>query len=61
MTFATVFYENVLEGERLGDALATARQQILYNGPTWGAYQHSGQVAARLVRVDEKAAKRAMR
>jgi len=38
VTFAKVFYENVLQGERLGDALATARQQILDNGPTWGAY-----------------------
>jgi CHAT domain-containing protein len=60
VTFATVFYENVLQGERLGDALATARQQILDDGPTWGAYQHYGQVAARLVRLDEKAAKRAV-
>jgi hypothetical protein len=59
VTFATVFYENVLAGERLGDALSTARQQILDYGPTWGAYQHYGQVAARLVRLDEKAAKRA--
>jgi len=61
VTFATVFYENVLKGERLGDALATARQQILDDGPTWGAYQHYGQVAARMVRLDEKAAKRAVR
>jgi CHAT domain-containing protein len=60
VTFATVFYENVLEGERLGDALATARQRILDDGPSWGAYQHYGQVAARLVRLDEKTGKRAV-
>jgi hypothetical protein len=60
VTFATVFYENVLQGERLGDALAMARQQILDDGPSWGAYQHYEQVAARLVRLDEKAAKRAV-
>ncbi|HZO55883.1 MAG TPA: CHAT domain-containing protein [Bryobacteraceae bacterium] len=60
VTFAAAFYENVLQGERLGDALATARQQILDDGPTWGAYQHYGQVAARLVRLDEKAGTRAV-
>jgi CHAT domain-containing protein len=61
VTFATVFYENVLEGERLGEALSAARQQILDQGPTWGAYQHYGQVAARLVRLDEKTGNRAAR
>jgi pimeloyl-ACP methyl ester carboxylesterase len=61
VTFATVFYENVLEGERLGEALSAARQQILDQGPTWGAYQHYGQVAARLVRLDEKTGNRATR
>jgi CHAT domain-containing protein len=60
-TFAEVFYENVLQGEPLGDALSTARQRIADQGPTWGAYQHYGQVAARLVRPDEKAAKDAGR
>lgn len=61
VTFATVFYENVLQGERLGDALSTARQRILDNGSTWGAYQHYGQVAARLVRLEEKTGKGAVR
>jgi pimeloyl-ACP methyl ester carboxylesterase len=61
VTFATVFYEKVLEGERLGDALSTARQTILDHGPTWGAYQHYGQVATRLVRLEEKTGKGAVR
>jgi CHAT domain len=57
VTFATVFYERVLHGEPLGDALSAARQRTLEQGPTWGAYQHYGQVAARLVRPDERAGK----
>jgi CHAT domain-containing protein len=61
VTFATIFYEHVLQGERLGHALSTARQRILDNGATWGAYQHYGQVAARLVRPDENTGKDAGR
>jgi CHAT domain-containing protein len=60
-TFAQIFYENVLQGEPLGDALSSSRQQILDHGPTWGAYQHYGQVTARLVRPDEKAGNDAVR
>jgi len=47
--FATVFYQEALAGETLGDSLSTARKEILDNGPTWGAYQHYGQVNARLI------------
>jgi pimeloyl-ACP methyl ester carboxylesterase len=61
VTFATTFYESVLQGEPLGGALSAARQQILEQGPTWGAYQHYGQVAARLLRPDEKTGKSAVR
>jgi CHAT domain-containing protein len=61
VTFATTFYESVLQGEPLGGALSAARQQILEQGPSWGAYQHYGQVAARLVRPGEKTGKSAVR
>jgi CHAT domain len=61
VTFAKAFYERVLRGEPLGDALSTARQQIQDQGPTWGAYQHYGQVTSRLVRPDDKAGKNAVR
>jgi pimeloyl-ACP methyl ester carboxylesterase len=47
--FARVFYEKALTGETLGDALSEARRSILYDGSTWGAYQHYGQVNAKLV------------
>ena len=52
--FATTFYEETLKGETLGEALARAREQILSEGSTWGAYQHYGQVDARLVTQDVK-------
>jgi pimeloyl-ACP methyl ester carboxylesterase len=48
-TFAGVFYESILQGDTLGAALAAARQEILHDGSTWGAYQHYGQVEDRLV------------
>jgi hypothetical protein len=54
VTFATTFYEETLKGETLGEALARAREQILSEGSTWGAYQHYGQVDARLVTQDVK-------
>ena len=47
--FASVFYQNAIAGETLGDSLAAARQRIMGQGSTWGAYQHYGQVNARLV------------
>jgi hypothetical protein len=47
--FATVFYENALAGETLGDSVAEARKQILGQGSTWGAYQHYGQVNGKLL------------
>jgi hypothetical protein len=47
--FASVFYQNALAGETLGDSLAAARNAIKRQGSTWGAYQHYGQVNARLV------------
>lgn len=48
-TFAEVFYEKVLKGDSLGDALSEARKAIFHLGSTWGAYQHYGQSTARLV------------
>jgi hypothetical protein len=48
-TFATEFYKRVLRGAFLSDALAEAREAIMEEGPTWGAYQHYGQSTARLV------------
>jgi len=47
--FASVFYENALRGEILGESLSLARKKIIGQGSTWGAYQHYGQVNARLV------------
>jgi CHAT domain-containing protein len=49
-SFARIFYETILQGDTLGSALAAARQEILHDGSTWGAYQHYGQVDDRLVR-----------
>jgi CHAT domain-containing protein len=48
-TFATAFYRRALRGAFLSDALAEAREAIMQEGPTWGAYQHYGQSTARLV------------
>jgi hypothetical protein len=50
-TFAAEFYDSILHGETLGTALAAARQKILHDGSTWGAYQHYGQVDDQLVRA----------
>jgi hypothetical protein len=47
--FAKTFYAQALQGETLGDSLAAARQAILHQGSTWGAYQHYGEVNARVV------------
>ncbi len=49
VTFAATFYEEALTGKTLGEALSTARGEILHEGSTWGAYQHYGQVDATLV------------
>lgn len=46
---ARVFYDRVMSGKLLGDALADARRSIFNAGSTWGAYQHYGQSTARLV------------
>jgi pimeloyl-ACP methyl ester carboxylesterase len=47
--FASVFYQNALSGENLGDSLAAARKKIMGQGSTWGAYQHYGQVDGTLI------------
>jgi hypothetical protein len=49
VTFARLFYEKVLSGGELGDALAAGRNEILGQGSTWGAYHHYGRSSARLV------------
>ncbi len=47
--FASVFYQNALAGETLGDSLAAARKRIIGQGSTWGAYQHYGQVNGTVI------------
>jgi hypothetical protein len=47
--FASIFYQNALAEETLGDSLAAARKAIMRQGSTWGAYQHYGQVNAKLI------------
>jgi CHAT domain-containing protein len=47
--FASVFYQNALAGEILGDSLAAARNRIMGQGSTWGAYQHYGQANGRVI------------
>ncbi|HKO44835.1 MAG TPA: CHAT domain-containing protein [Pyrinomonadaceae bacterium] len=49
LQFAQTFYEEALKGRLLGDALASARQEIFDSGSTWGAYQHYGQSNARII------------
>ncbi|MSV27276.1 MAG: CHAT domain-containing protein [Bryobacterales bacterium] len=39
---ARTFYEKLLSGEMIGDALKAGREQIRDYGNTWGAYQHYG-------------------
>ncbi|MGA9997643.1 MAG: CHAT domain-containing protein, partial [Pyrinomonadaceae bacterium] len=58
-TFAKAFYEKIMEGEFLGDALAEARNKI-YDDDTsdWGAYQHYGQPNTRMVPLTLKRKKR---
>jgi hypothetical protein len=59
--FATHFYKQVLglpsaspdQIATLGTALASARQAILHQGSTWGAYQHYGQGNAKLVALEK--------
>ena len=46
---ASVFYQNAIAGETLGDALSVARNKIMGQGSTWGAYQHYGQVNGTLI------------
>lgn len=42
-TFATTFYTELLRNQHsIGKALAAARNSILHDGSTWGAYQHYG-------------------
>ncbi len=48
--FAAVLYRQCLEGETLREAVAAGREAILHEGTTWGAYQHYGHGATRLVR-----------
>jgi pimeloyl-ACP methyl ester carboxylesterase len=49
VAFAREFYGRVLRGGTLGEAIGQARQVILAEGSTWGAYQHYGAPGARLV------------
>ena len=49
LIFAQAFYLKALTGADLGSALAEAREKILEQGSTWGAYQHYGQAGAKLI------------
>jgi pimeloyl-ACP methyl ester carboxylesterase len=49
VTFASTFYDLILRGQTLGEAMSQSRRAILSLGSTWGAYQHYGQVHTRLV------------
>ncbi len=50
---ARTFYESLLKGAYICDALQTARAQINAYGNTWGAYQHYGNPNDRVLRVDQ--------
>lgn len=56
LTFAQAFYTEALSHAEadLGSALAKAREKILEQGSTWGAYQHYGQATAKLIVLSEK-------
>lgn len=54
LEFAKVFYEEALSSADLGSSLAEARRKILNYGSTWGAYQHYGQAAAKLIVLSER-------
>ena len=47
--FASIFYKSALRGKTIGESLADARNAIISQGSTWGAYQHYGQVNGRLI------------
>jgi pimeloyl-ACP methyl ester carboxylesterase len=49
LKFAEVFYREALSGNELGLSLLKAREAILTDGSTWGAYQHYGQATAKLI------------
>jgi pimeloyl-ACP methyl ester carboxylesterase len=46
---ASIFYKSALRGKTIGESLADARNAIIGQGSTWGAYQHYGQVNGRLI------------
>ncbi|MGC4096383.1 MAG: CHAT domain-containing protein [Nitrospira sp.] len=54
LEFAKVFYTESLSGSDLGSSIAKAREAILACGSTWGAYQHYGQAAAKLIALSER-------
>src|SRR5262249_41620624 len=54
LEFAKIFYTEALCGNDLGNSLSRAREAILAWGSTWGAYQHYGQAAAKLMILSEK-------
>jgi pimeloyl-ACP methyl ester carboxylesterase len=47
---ARKFYESLLLGNRIGDALRAGREEIYGYGNTWGAYQHYGNSNDRVLR-----------
>ena len=49
---ARTFYEGLLTGKPICDALQAGRKEISGYGDTWGAYQHYGTPDDRVLRVD---------
>ncbi len=54
LEFAKIFYREALSGNDFGCSLSKAREAIITNGSTWGAYQHYGQATAKLIVQSEK-------
>jgi len=54
LEFAKVFYTEALSGQELGPSLSKAREAIMTNGSTWGAYQHYGQATTKLISLSGK-------
>jgi CHAT domain-containing protein len=50
---ARTFYEELLTGKPICDALQAGRRQISSYGDTWGAYQHYGHPSDIVIKVDK--------
>jgi hypothetical protein len=50
---ARIFYEGLLTGKPICDALQAGRVEISGYGNTWGAYQHYGNPSEIVLKVDK--------